>query len=93
MITIEVKVSGANVIVPFHTIIDTKNKPDYMLIIKDKPFKLDFELSKGKHSIYINGKNAEMATTTITISNNGNVVAEKVYNTASAIFYAFNLTV
>jgi hypothetical protein len=93
MITIEVKVSGANVIIPFHTIIDTKNKSDYMLVIKDKPFKIDFELSKGRHSIYINGKNAALATTTITISNNGNVVTNKVYDKASAIFYTFNLTI
>jgi len=93
MITIEVQVSGAKVIVPFHTIIDTKNKPDYMLIIKDEPFKISFELTKGKHSIYINGKNAALATTTITISNNGDVVANKVYNKPSAIFYAFNLTI
>lgn len=93
MITIEVKVSGTNVIVPFHTIIDSKNKPDYMLIIKDKPFKIDFELSKGKHSIYINGKNAALATTIITISNNENVIATKTYDKASAIFYAYNLTI
>lgn len=93
MITIEVQVSGANVIVPFHTIIDTKNKPDYMLIIKDKPFKIDLELSAGRHTIYINGKNAALAITTITISNNGNNVATKIYNKASSIFYAFNLTV
>jgi hypothetical protein len=93
MITIEVQVSGAKVIVPFHTIIDTKNKPDYMLIIKEEPFIINFELSKGRHSIYINGKNAALAITTITISNNGEVVATKVYDKASAIFYAFNLTI
>lgn len=60
MITIEVQVNGANVSVPFHTIIDTKNKPDYMVIIKDKPFKINLELSIKAHTIYINSKNTAM---------------------------------
>lgn len=93
MISIKVEVAGAKVIVPFHTIIDSKNSPDYMFIIKDKPFEFNFELSKGKHSIYINGKNAELATTTITILNNNVELAKKVYTKKSSIFYIYNLTV
>lgn len=93
MITIEVTVNGANVIVPFHLIIDSKNKPDYMLVIRDKSFKLDVPLHDGKHSIYVNGKNPEDATTTIIISKNGVKISKKVYSTPSAIFYAYNLTI
>lgn len=93
MITIEVIVSEAEVSVPFHLIIDTINTPNYAFIIKNKPFKLDFDLQNGRHSIYISGKNSWEAKTKIIVYKNNKIMDTADFEEGSPIYYTYILTI
>lgn len=67
MITIEVTVSDGKVPAKISLVIDSEGSL-YNMTVREKPFKENFNLGKGKHEISILGKNPEGGKATIKVS-------------------------